>query len=123
MSDEDLARVLRGERTLVDDRGRVLEVEIEVEGGRRTVSVKPDGSDAQRNPGPIGAVEAVDSRGKVVREVVIDRAARAANVRPGAVGQRGSRAVLRHLDDNDLGQIGDDLSPGEEEALIRGGWR
>lgn len=123
LGDDDLARVLRGERTLIDDRGRVLEVEIELEHGQRTVVVKPHGGAARRNPGPIGSVRAVDAGGVVTREVVIDRTGRAVQVRQDPNADRRTRAVVRSLEDDDLGQVGDDLSPDEEDALIKGGWR
>jgi hypothetical protein len=102
---------------LIDDRGRVLEVEIEVEHGMRTVSVKPHGGAARRNPGPIGSVQTVDASGKVARELTIDRAGLP------AASQTATRAVVRTVDADNLEPIGDDLSRQEEEALIRGGWR
>lgn len=114
LSDDDLAGVLAGRRTLIDDRGRVLEVEVEVEDGRRTVSVKPHGGAARRDPGPINAVRAVDPQAGITHGVRVKGAARGATA--------GARAVVRSGDD-DPRQVGDDLSRGEEEALIQSGWR
>ncbi len=56
LSSADLAAVLSGAAKLVDNLGRVLEVEIEFEHGVRTVVAKPHGGDAKRNPGPITSV-------------------------------------------------------------------
>ena len=113
LSAGELAAVLRGDRVLVDDRGRALEVEVETEdGGRPLVTVRPHGGDARRNPGPIGGVRSVPAGAAAAREVVVDRGAR-------RIGAGGGRA--RPTDD--LGQVGDDLSPAEEEALIQGNWR
>ena len=53
LSQSDLTAVLNGSKILVDNLGRVLEVEIELEHGVTTVIAKPHGGDAQRNPGPI----------------------------------------------------------------------
>lgn len=55
LSQSDLTAVLNGSKILVDNLGRVLEVEIELERGGTTVIAKPHGGDAQRNPGPIGS--------------------------------------------------------------------
>lgn len=114
LSEDDLAGVLNGRRTLLDDRGRVLEVEIEIEDGRRIVSVKPHGGAARRNPGPISAVRAVDAQSGAVRDVRLG--ATAAGAAPTA------RATVRSGDD-DPRQLGDDLSRSEEESLIQSGWR
>jgi hypothetical protein len=54
-----LAGVRSGQFKLVDNLGRVLEVEIETENGVTTVSAKPHGGDARRNPGPITAINVV----------------------------------------------------------------
>ena len=53
LSQSDLTAVLNGSKILVDNLGRVLEVEIELDRGGTTVIAKPHGGDAQRNPGPI----------------------------------------------------------------------
>ncbi len=53
LSQSDLTAVLNGSKILVDNLGRVLEVQIELEHGVTTVIAKPHGGDAQRNPGPI----------------------------------------------------------------------
>ena len=71
LSERELESVLRGDRVLVDDRGRVLEVEIEIEHGIRTVTVKPHGGDFARNPGPIGNVHAIDAAQRPSRGVVV----------------------------------------------------
>jgi hypothetical protein len=55
----ELTALLNGEKILVDNLGRVLEVEIEVEHGVTTVIAKPHGGDAQPNPGPIGSFKIV----------------------------------------------------------------
>ena len=114
LGEDDLAGVLNGRRTLLDDRGRVLEVEIEIEDGRRVVTVKPHGGAARRNPGPISAVRAVDAQSGAVRDVRVGAAA--AGAAPTA------RATVRSGDD-DPRQLGDDLSRSEEESLIQRGWR
>lgn len=56
VSEESLRGLLNGSLIAVDDLGRVLEVEIEIEDGVRVVTVKPGGGDARRNPGPITTV-------------------------------------------------------------------
>jgi hypothetical protein len=60
---DDLNDVMAGRKVLVDDLGRVLEVEIELEHGFRTVTAKPHGGDSQRNPGPITSFDLVDAGG------------------------------------------------------------
>ena len=55
--------VTAGRKALVDDLGRVLEVEIELEHGLRSVIAKPHGGDARRNPGPIASTTLVDAGG------------------------------------------------------------
>ena len=59
----DLNDVMAGRKILVDDLGRVLEVEIELQHGFRTVTAKPHGGDSRRNPGPITSFELVDAGG------------------------------------------------------------
>jgi hypothetical protein len=56
---EQLAGVQAGTLKLVDNLGRVLELEIETEHGVTTVSAKPHGGDSRRNPGPITAINIV----------------------------------------------------------------
>ena len=111
LSDDELADVLRGERVLVDDRGRELEVDIELEQGRRTVTVKPHGGDARRNPGPIKSVRVVATPPRATHEVQ--------GSPRGAVDDRGAKSGPT----DGLAQVGDDLSPQEESELIGRGWR
>ena len=63
LSAADLNDVMAGRKALVDDLGRVLEVEIELEHGFRSVIAKPHGGDARRNPGPITSFSLVDAGG------------------------------------------------------------
>ena len=63
LSAADLNDVMAGRKQLVDDLGRVLEVEIELEHGFRTVTAKPHGGDSRRNPGPITSFDLVDAGG------------------------------------------------------------
>ena len=56
---EQLAGVQAGKLKLVDNLGRVLELEIENEHGVTTVSAKPHGGAARRNPGPITSINVV----------------------------------------------------------------
>ena len=63
LSADDLNDVMAGRKQLVDDLGRVLEVEIELEHGFRTVTAKPHGGDSRRNPGPITSFDLVDAGG------------------------------------------------------------
>ena len=124
LSDRELDAVLRGERVLVDDRGRVIEVEIEIEHGVRTVTVKPHGGDFARNPGPIGDVKAVDAGRTTSSQVAVDPRNgaleveiehRVAVAKPhGGKGQATVRGPV---------QVGSDLTPAEEAALIQGGWQ
>jgi hypothetical protein len=65
LTDAQLASIQGGSKVLVDNLGRLLEVEIEFEHGVRTISVKPHGGDARRNPGPIKSVNIVPA-GSVV---------------------------------------------------------
>ncbi|MBB4183601.1 hypothetical protein [Sinorhizobium terangae] len=60
--EERLRGLLNGSLVAVDNLGRVLEVEVEFEHGARFVTVKPHGSDARRNPGPIGSVSIRSAR-------------------------------------------------------------
>ena len=124
LSDRELDAVLRGERVLVDDRGRVLEVEIEIEHGVRTVTAKPHGGDFARNPGPIGDVKAVDAGRTASSQVVVDprNGALEVEIEHGVAvakphGGKGQAAVRGPV------QVGSDLTPAEEAALIQGGWQ
>jgi hypothetical protein len=63
LSKDDLKAVLDGSKKLVDNLGRVLEVEIEFEHGTKTVIAKPHGGDAKRNPGPITSFTIVPAGG------------------------------------------------------------
>lgn len=56
VSDESLQGLLNGSLVAVDNLGRVLEVEVELEHGVRAVTVKPHGGDFRRNPGPITTI-------------------------------------------------------------------
>ena len=58
-SGAELAGLLDGSLVAVDNLGRVLEVEIEIEHGRQVVKVKPHGGDSRRNPGPISSISVV----------------------------------------------------------------
>jgi hypothetical protein len=59
LTPEQIQAVLSGQSRLVDNLGRTLELEIEVEHGVTTYSAKPHGGDARRNPGPISDVSVV----------------------------------------------------------------
>jgi hypothetical protein len=56
-----LAGVRNGSLTVVDNLGRVLEVEFDTVNGSRVATGKPHGGDAKRNPGPIASVSVVPS--------------------------------------------------------------
>lgn len=124
LSDGEVDAVLRGERVLVDDLGRVLELEIEIEHGQRTVTVKPHGGDFKRNPGPISDVHSVEAARVPASQVVVDHRTGAleVEVEHGVVVTKphggGRPSSLR-----DPVQVGSDLTPAEEAALIQGGWR
>ena len=129
MSDSDVAAVMRGERVLVDDKGRVLEVEVEVEHGVRTVTVKPHGGDARRNPGPIANVRTVDTSSPHARSVVAHPVAGGfeLEVEHGVVVQKPHGGAAATAAPGGRGrdpvQVGDDLSREQEADLIRGGWQ
>ena len=116
--------MLGGERVLVDDRGRVLEVEIEIEHGTRTVTVKPHGGDLKRDPAPIGGVRVVDAARTPASRVVVDprNGALEVEIEHGVVTTKphggGPPAAIR-----EPVQVGRDLTPAEEATLIQGGWR
>jgi hypothetical protein len=59
LSPEQVQSVLSGQSRLVDNLGRILELEIEVEDGVTRYTAKPHGGDARRNPGPITNVSVV----------------------------------------------------------------
>lgn len=61
LSPEQIQAILGGQSKLVDNLGRTLELEIEIENGVTTYSAKPHGGDARRNPGPISNVSVVPS--------------------------------------------------------------
>ena len=124
LSDREVEAVLRGEHVLVDDRGRALEVEVEVEHGIRTVTVKPHGGDFARNPGPIGSVHAVDTARTPAGQAVVQRrdGTLEVEIEHGVVTTKphgGGRPVA----DRDPVQVGGDLTPAEETSLIQGGWQ
>lgn len=56
VSNHSLNGLLNGSLIAVDNLGRVLEVEVEFEHGRRIVKVEPHGSDLRSKPGPIVTV-------------------------------------------------------------------
>jgi hypothetical protein len=124
LDDRDVAAVLRGERVLVDDLGRVLELELEIEHGRRTVTVKPHGGDFKRSPGPIGEVHSIPAAGVPASRVVVDRRTGALEVEV----EHGVAVTKPHGGGRPAGlrdpvQVGSDLTSAEEAALIQGGWR
>ncbi len=123
LRDRDIDGVLSGDRVLVDDLGRVLEVEVEIEHGVRTVTVKPHGEDAVRQPGAVTGVRAVEVAGQPARQVTVDRQGRLeVEVEHGVTvtkphgGANPATARAPH-------QVSGDLSPEQEAALIRGGWQ
>lgn len=59
LSPDQIQAVLSGQSQLVDNLGRPLELEIEVEHGVTSYTAKPHGGDARRNPGPISNVSVV----------------------------------------------------------------
>jgi hypothetical protein len=56
-----LAGVRNGSLAVVDNLGRVLEVEFDTVNGSQVVTGKPHGGDTRRNPGPIASVSIVPS--------------------------------------------------------------
>ncbi len=56
-----LAGVRNGSLAVVDNLGRVLEVEVDFVNGAKVVTAKPHGGDAKRNPGPIASFSVVPS--------------------------------------------------------------
>jgi hypothetical protein len=61
LSPEQTQAILSGQSKLVDNLGRTLELEIEIENGVATYTAKPHGGDARRNPGPISDVSVVSA--------------------------------------------------------------
>ncbi|MDY6961283.1 MAG: hypothetical protein SV862_05230, partial [Pseudomonadota bacterium] len=61
VSEESLTGLLDGSLAAVDQLGRRLEVEIELEHGTRTVVAHPHRGDFARNPGGITAVNIVSA--------------------------------------------------------------
>ncbi|MDO9416431.1 hypothetical protein [Pararhizobium sp.] len=59
VSDASLQGLLNGSLVAIDDLGRRLEVEVELEHGVRTVFVKPHRSSVHTTPGPITSVSVV----------------------------------------------------------------
>jgi hypothetical protein len=59
LTQDQLAGVQAGRLKLVDNLGRVLELEVETEHGVTTVSAKPHGGASRRNPGPITGIAIV----------------------------------------------------------------
>lgn len=56
VSEASLRGLRDGSLIAVDNLGRVLEVDVDFEHGRRVVTVEPHDGDARRNPGPISSV-------------------------------------------------------------------
>lgn len=56
-----LAGVRNGSLAVVDNLGRVLEVEVDFVNGAKVVTAKPHGGDAKRKPGAIASVSVVPS--------------------------------------------------------------
>ena len=123
LTDSEVQGILRGERVLVDDRGRVLELEIEIEHGVRTVTVKPHGGDAKRNPGPVEGVRSVPTGGVPGGQVTVGRqGGLEVEVEHGVVTTKphgGGRAGVAAAPV----QSGADLTAAEEQALIQSGWK
>lgn len=125
---QELREVRAGQRVLVDDLGRVLEVEIENEHGQREVVVKTHGGAAERRPGPIKGVRSVPVAGPDGRRVLDDNGRLLeVEVERHADDRRGDRAAS---DDNGMGEAarelldrGRDLSPDEEARMIERGWQ
>lgn len=59
LTPERLAGVQNGSLVVVDDLGRVLEIELDVVNGAQVIKAKPHGGDAKRNPGPITSIKVV----------------------------------------------------------------
>jgi hypothetical protein len=59
LTPESLAGVQNGSLVVVDDLGRVLEIELDQVNGAQVIKAKPHGGDAKRNPGPITSVSVV----------------------------------------------------------------
>lgn len=56
LTQDQIAGVQAGRLKLVDNLGRVLELEVETEHGVTTTSAKPHGGASRRNPGPITSI-------------------------------------------------------------------
>jgi hypothetical protein len=59
LTPESLAGVQNGSLVVVDDLGRVLEIELDQVNGAQVIKAKPHGGDAKRNPGPITSINVV----------------------------------------------------------------
>ncbi len=123
LSNRDVESVLRGERVLIDDLGRVLEVEVEVEHGVRTVTVKPHRGDAARIPGPIEKVHAVDAGSSPGRQVVVDQRGEIEVEIEHGVATTKPHGSARTPSNQAAPQAGAYLSPAEEATMIQDGWR
>ncbi len=55
----NLAGVQNGTLAVVDNLGRVLEIELDRVNGAQVIKAKPHGGDARRNPGPITSISVV----------------------------------------------------------------
>lgn len=59
LTPQSLSGVQNGTLVVVDDLGRVLEVEVDRVNGAQIIKAKPHGGDARRNPGPITSITVV----------------------------------------------------------------
>ena len=59
LTPESLAGVQNGSLVVVDDLGRVLEIELDIVNGGQVIKAKPHGGDAKRNPGPITSISVI----------------------------------------------------------------
>jgi hypothetical protein len=129
LTGDELNALVAGKKVLIDNLGRVLELEVEEDDGRREVIAKPQGDAASARPGAITSVRAVDlGKDAFGRELLLDPDGhllelQAESTPAAAAGPRGSgRGESRPLVE-DLVQVGDDLSPEEEAGMIERGWK
>ncbi len=119
---EILAKILAGDVVLVDNLGRVIELDIKDRESKDVVVGKPRASVARKRPGSIETVKTV-TLGEVApgRELVVDQG-RLFEVRTGADGKDATTLPTVPVV-SDLIQVGRDLSPAAEADLIAKGWR